>query len=446
MAASANVIFPQTSQTKEVAILKNRLPEFRNASIWLGRTGLTVFSDDGKFVAVSAKTADVAIYRTETGELVSMIDGSGFWAFSFSPDAKYVITQSKGEQGYSIFETETGKKIRTVDGFDSIALVSKGGGGLMDIANGVSDLSGLEMERVLMSPDWKSLLVNKNDKEYAVYDFETGKLRFELPHSNFSAAWALTKLLFVPAITGSVSNASFSSNGKYIAIASGNKNPTLWDAENGKLINKFESKSRIFYFQFSPDSSMIATSDYDGFTRVWDCSTGKEISSFGAEKFETVASFWSADGKLVYAYTKRGDLKAYNAGTGKESILFENSASDGAIVSFDRKRVITSPRKDKGVLLQIWDAETGKLIKTITVEKGQKKRIFSLKWSPNSRYFTTTEWLKTPVKLWSADGDLLQTMSDATFPIIFSSDSKYLATGGRTADPKIDTGMIWQIQ
>jgi WD40 repeat protein len=447
LAIFTNIGFAQNQEKTDVATLKLNLPEFRNASIWRGRTGLTLFSDDGKYVAVSAKTADVAIYDTNTGNLISKIDGHGFWAFSFSPDGKNVIIQSAAETGYAIFETETGKKIRTVEGFDSIALVAKGGGGgFINEANGVYDNGSLEMQRVSMSPNWKSILVNKNDKEYAIYDFETGKLRFELPHAKYSAAWALTKLLFAPSLAGSVSNASFSPNGKFIAITSGNKNPTLWEAETGKLLNKFESKSRIFFFQFSPESSLIATSDYDGFTKIWDCLSGKEITSFGAEKFETVAMFWNNHGNLLYAVTKKGDLTAYDATTGKAAFSFDKSATDRALVSFDKKRVITIPRKDKTILFQVWDVETGKLIKSVPVEKGQKKRIFDLKWSPDNRYFATTEWLKNPVKLWSADGELRQTLNDATFPIFFSKDSKLMATGGKTKDPKIDTGVVWTIQ
>lgn len=442
-----NTSFTQNQEKSNIATFKLNLPEFRNAGIWLGRTALTLFSNDGKYVAVSAKTADVAIYDTESGNLVSKIDGKGFWAFSFSPDGKNVIIQSAGESGYAIFETETGKKIRKVEGFESIALFVKGGdGGLMNVANGVYDFPSLEMQRVSMSPDWKSILVNKNDKEYAIYDFETGKLKFDLPHAKYSTAWSLTKLLFAPAFTGSSSNASYSPDGKFIAIASGNKNPTLWEAESGKLLNKFESKSRIFFFQFSPDSSMIATSDYDGFTKIWDCLSGKELSSFGAEKFETVAMFWSVDGKLLYAITKRGDLKAFEVSTGKEFLVFDKSETDGAIPSFDKKRVITVPRKDKSVLFQVWDVETGRLINTVPVEKGQKKRIIDLKWSPDNHYFVTTEWLKTPVKIWSADGELLQTLTEATFPIFFSNDSKLMATGGKTSDPKIDTGIVWTIR
>ena len=191
---------------------------------------------------------------------------------------------------------------------------------------------------------------------------------------------------------------------------------------------------------------MMATSDYDGFTRIWDCQSGKEISSFGAEKFETIAMFWSGDGKLVYAVTKKGDLTAYEAATGKQAILFEKSATDGAIVSFDKKRVVTVPRKDKTTMFQVWDAETGKLIKSVPVEKGQKKRILSLKWSPDSRYFVTAEWLKTPLNIWNADGERLQTLNEATFPIFFSNDSKLMVTGGKTNDPKVDSGIVWEIK
>ena len=115
----------QTQENYSVAKFKLHLPEFRNGGIFLGRTALTLFSDDGKYVAVSAKTADVVIYDTQTGNLVSKVDGRGFWAFSFSPDSKTVIAQSAAETGYTVFDVATGKIIRTVKGFESIALAAK---------------------------------------------------------------------------------------------------------------------------------------------------------------------------------------------------------------------------------------------------------------------------------------------------------------------------------
>ena len=110
-----NIGFAQNQEKTDIATLKLNLPEFRNASFWLGRTGLTLFSDDGKYVAVSAKTADVAIYDTNTGNLVSKIDGKGFWAFSFSPDGKNVIVQKGSSKfkeeiiknGFNLIEVET---------------------------------------------------------------------------------------------------------------------------------------------------------------------------------------------------------------------------------------------------------------------------------------------------------------------------------------------------
>ena len=63
------------------------------------------------------------------------------------------------------------------------------------------------------------------------------------------------------------SNAQFSKDGKYLLISNGNKKPTLWNVDEGKLVAKFDAGDRVFYSKFSPDGTMVATSDFEGVTK-----------------------------------------------------------------------------------------------------------------------------------------------------------------------------------
>src|SRR5438445_6768756 len=102
-------LMPEVSaaQTTRPAILEYTLPEFRDISVWKNRAGLALFSSDGKYLAVSAKTTDVVIYSTQTGEIKSKIDGDGFRAFSFGPDSKLAVAQNMLDQSLHIYDVET---------------------------------------------------------------------------------------------------------------------------------------------------------------------------------------------------------------------------------------------------------------------------------------------------------------------------------------------------
>jgi WD40 repeat protein len=454
-------VIAQTPQNNDLAVLKYKLSEFKDASNIMGRSSLTRFSPDGKYLAISGKSADIIIYDTATGEIKTKIDGSKFEAFSFSPDSKYVITQNTAEKGILIHETETGKKVREIKGLGGISFVNKsfGGAGLINTFGGVSQGMVLEMGEVPMSPDWKTILVNKNDKEFELIDFESGQKKAELDHARYSKSWEMTKLIFVMMgamggnplgfmLLGSASNTQFSPDGKYLVITNGNKNPTLWEVETGKLLNKFESQQRIFFAQFSPDSKFLATSDFTGNTKVFDVASGREISAFGGKKDLTLVADWSRDSQKVYSINPRkGEIRAFEPNSGKLLFNFEKSASSAFISSHNGEYVVTVPRKDKKTYFQIWEMQTGKLLASIP-RPAKKYAVTSIKWSPDDKMLVTSSGFKNEVELWNLKGELLQNFKNATFPMQFSPDGKMLLTGGKLSEvqKEDDIGYLWEVK
>ncbi|MEJ7848958.1 MAG: hypothetical protein WKF92_12815 [Pyrinomonadaceae bacterium] len=442
---------------KDFGILKRTLPEFRDISIWKGRTGLTLFSPDGRYLAVSGKSADVVIYDIETGDIKSKIDGSGFRAFSFSPDAKFAIAQNTADLAMQVFDIETGKSVREIRGIGKLSNITKilGGTGFINEINGIFPTLVLEMGRVPVTKNWKNILVNKNDKEFSIFDFETGNLKFELKHENFNSGWESAKLAIsilgalggAPVggmLMGSASNAQFSGNGKYLLIANGNKKPTLWNIESGNLISKFDAGERVFYSKFSPDETMVATSDFRGVTKIWNTETGELISSIGGKKERGVIAGWTQSGnKVLIIPMGKGDLRAYDPKTGALAHGFEKSTPYGTVLSANSRFLVTTPRKNKAVLFHIWETETGKLLATVPKAKKQDM-VWSIKWSPNQDMIATSGGLKKEINIWNIKGEHLQTLSNSTMPMQFSDDGRYLATGGTVANSKVDIGYIWE--
>lgn len=440
-------------QGKDIAHIIASMSEFRDISAWKTRTGLIRFSSDGKYIAVSAKKVDVVVYSTVTGRTISQIDGKGFHAFSFSPDGKYAVAQNAADASMGIFEVESGKLLRSIRGLGITSQLSKsfGGTGIINQFNGVFPPVILEMGQVPVSNDWKSILVNKNDSEFVVHDFETGEQKFEINHADYEGGKERAKIAMALLVgggslyLGSSSNAQFSSKGAYLMIATGNREPSLWKAATGQLVAKFDSTARVMHHIFSPDETMVATTDYEGVTRVWDTSTGKLLSAIGSKKVGGKAAAWTADSsKIIVIPSERvADLAAFDPKTGSEILAFTGSAPDGALFSDNLKFVATRPYKNKSVLFQLWEVETGKLITTVQRSKDQDA-ISSIKWNPNDQYFVTSEGLKQEVKLWNTKGELLQVLKNSTIPMEFSSDGKFLATGGRLANNKTDIGYVWE--
>ncbi|HLA95129.1 MAG TPA: hypothetical protein VK612_05360 [Pyrinomonadaceae bacterium] len=348
-----------------------------------------------------------------------------------------------------IFETENGKSVREIRGLGKLSNINKtlGGGFLSGIV--------LEMGRVPVTKNWKNILVNKNDKEFSIFDFETGELKFDLQHENFNSGWESTKLVFALlgaaagtpagfAFLGSASTSQFSENSRYLLIANGNKKPTLWNIESGSLISKFDAGERVFHSGFSPDGTMVATSDFDGITKVWDTETGQLLSTIGSKKERGIVAAWNRSGSKIFIIPSgKGDLKAYAPQSGTRIYAFEGSMPNSTILNKNSTLFLTTPRKNKAILFQIWDLETGKLIASAPRAKKQGVLI-SLKWSPDSRMIATSDGLKKEVKIWNTKGEYLQTLSSSTLPMRFSDDGKYLATGGVLPNTKLDTGYLWE--
>lgn len=449
----------QYSPGRQVAAIRHQLPEFRDISVWKGRAGLARFSPLGTFLAVSGKTADVAIYNTATGELVTKIDGKGFTAFSFSPDEKHVIAQNRADGSMTVHEVEAGTHVRDIRGLGKVSNMSKllGGAGIINELNGIFPVTVLEMGNVPATRDWKHLLVNKNDREFEIVDFASGEHRYDIKHANFNSGWEAAKLTLALLggvsgagtagylMLGSISNPQFSANGRYLLIASGNKKPTLWNMEDGSMVSKFESDSRIFYSKFSPDETMVATSDFDGVTRIWKTENGELVTSIGSKKEEGVIAGWSTDSKRVFVNpTGKGDLAAYDALTGEKLYDFAGSASQGAIFSDDQSLVFTTPHKNKRVLFQVWETATGKLLATVPREKKQDA-VITVKWNPNNKLIATADGFKKPVHVWNISGELIQVLEHSTPPMEFSQDGTLLATGGIVpGQKKADIGYLWE--
>ena len=116
---------------------------------------------------------------------------------------------------------------------------------------------------------------------------------------------------------------------------------------------------------YSPDGKTVASGSESGELRLWEASSGKEVRRITLRQPVDAVAF-SPDGTRV---ASGGDLIArlWDVGTGKELVSYPTH--DGAVSSFafspDEKKAAST--SDDGIL-RLWDVATGKELHEFLVE------------------------------------------------------------------------------
>jgi len=102
------------------------------------------------------------------------------------------------------------------------------------------------------------------------------------------------------AITGHLSevySATFSSDGKYIVTASGDRTAQIWDAATGQPLRTLSGHhGRVLFAAFNPSNRLIVTASTDGTAKVWDWETGGLLATLEGHTHEVRSVTFNSDG------------------------------------------------------------------------------------------------------------------------------------------------------
>ena len=398
-----------TVSTKDYSICLWEVATGREIRRLTGHTGhlrSLAFSRDGRFAASASQDKTARLWNLETGEEVRRMDHPD-WAHSvaFSPDGRYLATGSASYIGVKkptsafLWETETGKLIRTFEGHqasiygvafsrDGETLATGSADGTARTWNVASAQSLREFKEqklpvlsIAFSSDGKSLAVGSGDKTVRIYDAQSGKVikKFDCisgvrtialtPDNKYLATggdypdekihlWNLETGTEERQFEGS-NHAVFSSDGKQILTAAPAMDAlfaSLWDVGNGKLRQRFSGRLlRVHDIDISPDGNYLTTVNVLGRCHLWNLQTGSPLlieENFDANNgrsFSINQAILDSGGNLITAESDDllsgdgGGIQFWNVKTG-DKVRRIDTGGMGAIASSRDGRIVAAGR------------------------------------------------------------------------------------------------------
>lgn len=233
----------------------------------------------------------------------------------------------------------------------------RGGVFVWDVAkkSGAYSLDGYpkgDVTAVQFSSDGRMLVTAGGDKKLIVWDL------------------ARQKQIAVLELKDKVTDLEFSNNGRFVAIGTRSKEAFVWDFRSGKL-KSFKHVDDTLAVALSHDGRFLATAGKGKRIALWDAGSGKQLRLLSGHDNDVRGLAYLpggrqllsiGDDKLVFLWDLANGTVAKILRGHDDNVVFMAVAADG-------KRAVTAERRRSGGLIIFWDLVSGKELKRVKAER-----------------------------------------------------------------------------
>lgn len=196
-----------------------------------------------------------------------------------------------------------------------------------------------------LSPDESKIATLGEDRLLQIRDAATGKLLWKKSVKNYIKRC----------------NVVWSNDGSYVVSGDETGQVHFFHSKTGELYQQRRCHQKAVVQQtISPDGKMLATSSMDGFIRIWDFTTGKQLKQF---PFTSWHLQFTPDSRNI-AFPSNDGIQLWNVATEELEQRFFQAGHQHTEVHFALAgKLLIGQLKDNA--LCIWDVATGKLKETI---------------------------------------------------------------------------------
>ncbi|MEP7336410.1 MAG: protein kinase [Acidobacteriota bacterium] len=318
------------------------------------------FTPDGNTILVGL--FDIDMWDARSGQRLgtyATVEPKGVGSLSFTGDGRRLVTS--GRDDVRIWDYPSRHLIAILPG--------------PAVLPGTARLRGWPN----LSPDGKRVAVYWSQREFKLFDVETGQFLQDLALPSNDSIWPNDA-------------ARYSPDGRLFCVAQKGRYWELWDVFARRPILRLDPQSndpealRFYYhvcFTFSQDGRRFYLAGKDNLLRAWDIRSGKLLRVFSGPQNMIETPVLSSDDRLLAAGSNDGTLRLWDAQTGEQLAVTMNESAT-YYVSFSPDNKYLTAVCGRGQRAKVWDVQ-----KLLTEQPHLLKEIEALALSPDGKTIVT---------------------------------------------------------